>query len=532
MNLTGARLLGVERSHLINTPFFRFVVPEFRHLFHSHCQSVFKANTRQTCEIKFMKKDGTPFYGLIDSTPARDIEGNPLQCLSALIDISARKRLEEKIEHMAYYDILTGLPNRVLFNDRLMLEIAHAHRDKVMLALLFLDLDRFKMINDTLGHTSGDMLLQGVADRLKTCIREDDTIARLGGDEFSLLLPRITLVEDAVHIARKILDVFKQPWIIGGHEFYITASIGIALYPGDGEDSEILIKNADIAMYHAKGQGRNNYQLYTATMHAKCVEKMILESGIRKALDREEFVVYHQPLVNVFTGHVVGMEALVRWQHPDRGLLPPEEFLLLSENTRLIVFIDELVLYTVCAQIKAWEDAGIRPLCVAVNLSAHTFHQEKFLEMISSVLKKTGVNPEFLGLEITENVAMRDIEIAIHKLTVLKELGIQIAIDDFGIGFSSLSYLKKFPINKLKISQQFMNGILTDQNDQVIVTSIIALAKSLKFKVVAEGVENEEQLMFLRQRQCDEIQGYFFCKPLPAEAFNKISDIGINAPVT
>jgi predicted signal transduction protein with EAL and GGDEF domain len=361
---------------------------------------------------------------------------------------------------------------------------------------------------------------------LKRCVRAEDTVARFAGDEFTLLLPGITHAEHVVGIVRKILDAFKQPWMIGMHELYVTTSIGIALYPGDGEDTETLLKNADTAMYHAKEQGRDTYQFYTPAMHIKSFETMMLENNLRRALDREEFVVYYQPLVNINTGEVVGMEALVRWRHPERGLISPEEFLSLSENTGLIAFIDELVLYTVCVQCKAWQDAGFQPMIVAVNLSAHTFQQPNLLETVTSVLEKTGLDPHFLGLEITESIAMQDIETTLHKLSKLSDLGVQIAIDDFGTGFSSLYYLKKFPINKLKISKHFVSDIVNDHNDKLIVESVIALAKSLKFKVVAEGVETEEQLIFLKQRQCDEMQGYLFCKPLPAEAFGKWEKCG------
>lgn len=438
------------------------------------------------------------------------------------VEIEERKRVEEKIKHMAFHDTLTSLPNRTLFNDRLTLSLAHAHRTSELLAVVFLDLDRFKSINDTLGHSVGDLLLHEIANRLKRCIREEDTVARFAGDEFTLLLLGINEAEDVSNIARKILDAIQQPLMIREHELYITTSIGIAIYPNDGGDAETLLKNADTAMYHAKEQGRNNYQFYTEAMHAASFEKMIMERNLRRALDRGEFVVYYQPLVNIGTGQIVGMEALVRWRHPDRGLIHPEEFLALSENTRLIVFIDELVLYTVCVQCKAWQDAGFQPLCIAVNLSAHTFQQPNLVETVISALQKTGLDPHFLGLEITESIAMQDIEATIHKLSKLSDLGVQIAIDDFGTGFSSLYYLKKFPVKKLKISQHFVNGIVTDQNDKVIVESVIALAQSLKFKVVAEGVETEEQLIFLKQRQCDEMQGYLFCEPLPAEEFGKI----------
>ena len=466
------------------------------------------------------KKDGSIIYVEINSHTII-FAGRRAEVVLAN-DVTERKWMEEKIKHMAFHDTLTSLPNRILFNDRLTLALAHAHRSKEILAVLFLDLDRFKGINDALGHTAGDQLLCNVADRLKSCVRDEDTVGRFAGDEFTLLLPGITQAEHVIDIVRKILEAFRRPWMIEGHELYITTSIGIALYPNNGEDAETLLKNADTAMYHAKEQGRNDFQFYTATMHAKSFEKMILENSLRSALDREEFVVYYQPLVNISTGQVAGMEALVRWLHPDRGLILPEEFLALSENTRLIVFIDELVLYTVCAQSKAWQDAGFQPLRIAVNISAHTFQQPNLVETVMSVLQKTGLDPHFLGLEITEGIAMQDIETTIHKLDKLCDLGIQISIDDFGTGFSSLYYLKKFPIHKLKISQHFVSGIVTDQNDKMIVSSVIALAQNLKFKVVAEGVETEEQHIFLNQRQCDEMQGYLFCKPFPAEAFGKM----------
>ena len=310
--------------------------------------------------------------------------------------------------------------------------------------------------------------------------------------------------------------------MIGGHELYITTSIGIALYPKDGEDVDTLMKNADTAMYHAKEQGKNNYQFYSPAMRTKSLEKMVLESGLRRALERKEFLIYYQPLVDINTGKVVSIEALVRWQHPDRGLISPEVFLSLAEDTRLIVAIDELVLHTVCAQNKAWQDEGFQPSCVAVNLSAHTFQQHNLVEIVTSVLKKTGLDPRFLGLEITESIAMQNLETTIQKLNKLSDLGIQIALDDFGTGFSSLCYLKIFPINKLKISQHFVCNIVTDQNDKVIVESIIAMAQGLKFRVVAEGVETEDQFIFLKERQCDEMQGHLFCKPFPAELFGKM----------
>lgn len=409
-----------------------------------------------------------------------------------------------------------------MFNDRLNLAIAHAHRNKKRLAVLFLDLDRFKVINDTVGHTLGDQLLQDIADRLKNCIRRDDTIARFGGDEFNLLLPGINHVEDVHNITRKIVNTLKQPLVIGNREFYSTASIGISIYPYDGEDSETLLKHADMAMYRVKEHGRNNYHFYSTSIHAKSFEKMITENDLLRAVKRKEFEVYYQPQVNINTGCIIGVEALVRWHYPNRGMIFPDEFLHLAEDTRLIVNIDKLILHSVCVQNKAWQDKGFQALCVSVNLSAHTFQKIDLIETVTSVLKKTDIDPRSLMLEIPESIAMQNLDSTIHKLEKLCDLGIKIAIDDFGTGFSSLYYLKKFPINKLKISQHFIRDIVTDQNDKVIVSLVIDLAQSLKLKVIAEGVETSQQLSFLKQRQCDEMQGYLFSKPVPAEKFEEM----------
>lgn len=479
-----------------------------------------KGESTGLVNVPVKRKDGSVFY--VDINTSLIAFSGKTYLMGIFRDVTERRQTEEKIHHLAFHDVLTNLPNRILFTDRLNLALAHAHRTKEMLAVLFLDLDRFKIINDTLGHTVGDHLLRGVADRLKYCVREDDTIARLGGDEFSLLLPGITREEDVDTIAYKIIEILKKPWTINGHEFYVTASLGIVLYPNDGKDAETLLKNADSAMYHAKEQGKNNYQFYTATMHAESLRKMIMERDIRRAIERNEFIVHYQPFMNIITGQIAGMEALVRWQHPQRGLILPEEFLPLAEDIRLIVSIDEWVLRTVCIQNKTWRDAGFQPGCIAVNLSAHTFQQRNITGIITTILKETRLDPQFLGLEITEGIAMQDIENTIHKLKEMSDLNIQIAIDDFGTGFSSLSYLKKFPVNKLKISPHFVNGIVDNQKDKIIVSSIVALAQGLHFGVIAEGVENKEQLAILKQLQCDELQGNLFCRPLSAEVIEKM----------
>ncbi len=438
------------------------------------------------------------------------------------IEIEVRKRAEEKIKYLAFYDHLTGLPNRVLFHDRITFALSHAHRNNEMLAVLFLDLDRFKVVNDTLGHSVGDKLLINIADRLKNCIRKDDTIARFGGDEFIILLPGIHHVEDINHVISKIHKSFQNPWVVSDNKFYITTSIGITLYPNDGNNVESLLKNSDIAMYRAKEKGKNNYQFYNTALHVKSFERMTLERELYQALEHNEFEVYYQPQVDISAGNLVGMEALVRWKHPNRGLISPDQFLGLAEDTRLIIAIDKLVLHSVCLQIKSWQERGLQDLSVAVNLSVHTFHENDLVATVTSILKTTGLDPHLLMLEITESVAMQSLDTIIHKLKKLCDLGIQIAIDDFGTGFSSLYYLKKFPVNKIKISQQFVRDIVTDQNDKAIVSLVIDLAQSLKLKVIAEGVETQEQLKFLKQKRCDEIQGYLYCKPLSTEEFNAV----------
>jgi diguanylate cyclase (GGDEF)-like protein len=432
-----------------------------------------------------------------------------------------RKRSEETIRHQAYHDALTKLPNRMLFKDRMTQALLHAHRDKQMLAMLFLDLDRFKIINDTLGHAVGDKLLQSVADRLRKCLREGDTVARLGGDEFMLLLSGIHHVEDAAKIAEKILSAIRPPFQIDSHELYINTSIGISLYPYDGEDAETLVKNADIALYRAKERGRDNYQFYASAMNAKAIETLELENKLRRALERNEFVLHYQPQIDMYMGKIIGMEALVRWQRPDGKLVPPLDFIALAEDTGMIVPLGEWVLRNACAQTRLWQTADFPPLRVAVNLSGRQF-QQNLVQTIEKVLKKTGLDPQFLELELTETAIMKNDKVAIETLNELKSMGIQICIDDFGTGYSSLSYLKRFPIDTLKIDQTFIRDSMLDADHAAIVTAIIQMAHSLKLKVVAEGVETKEQFAFLRRHNCDKMQGSLFSEPLSGEAFTKL----------
>ncbi len=383
---------------------------------------------------------------------------------------------------------------------------------------MFLDLDRFKVVNDTVGHAGGDQLLQSVGEHLTKVLREVDTVARAGGDEFALLVPGISRVEDAVEVAQRVLGSLREPRWIAGHEFHVTTSIGIAVYPGDGGDAETLLRNADTAMYRAKEQGRDTYQIFAPSMNANIVEQAVLENDLRYALGRDEFVVHYQPQLVIETSQIVGIEALVRWRHQGRGLVYPDDFIPLAEDTGLIVPLGEWVLRTACAQNKAWQEAGLPPVRMAVNLSARQF-QPSLTDLVARVLRDTGLEPKWLELEITEGIAMRDLDFTVTMLRSLRDMGVTISIDDFGTGYSSLGYLKRFPIDAVKIDRSFVRDTPADADDAAIVTAIIGLAQSLNLRVIAEGVESHEQLSFLKERQCHEMQGYLFGRPVPPEDF-------------
>lgn len=496
-----------------------FAPPQVRKFTAFEQMKAFKCWTRESVN---MRKDGSIFPVRLVSDVVVDDEGIPIGVVTACEDITERKRAEETIMHMAYFDDLTGLPNRLLFNDRLTLSLYDAQRYKKLLAIIFLDLDRFKNINDTLGHPIGDLLLKAVAERLTGTLREADTVSRHSGDEFTILLPDINHAQDASKVALKIIKALSKVFIIEGHEIFITTSIGISLFPSDGDDVQTLLRNADIAMYAAKENGRNNYQFYTPAMNAAAFERMMLENSLRKAIEREEFFVHYQPKVNIKTGQIVGMEALVRWQHPDLGLVYPSQFISLTEETGLIVPIGELVLRTACRQNKEWQDAGFPRLCLGVNLSARQFQQQNLVGMVEEILNSTGLEPCWLELEITESTIMRDINHATHILRKLHKMGAQISIDDFGTGHSSLRYLKGFSVNTLKIDRSFLSDITTNPNDAAITNAIIAMGHSLKLKVIAEGVETEEQMAFLLLHQCDEIQGNLFSPPISAKEFTEL----------
>ena len=431
-------------------------------------------------------------------------------------DITERKEMEETIRHQAFYDPLTDLPNRRLFVEHLALEMAQARRNDRKLAVLFLDLDRFKNINDSLGHEAGDKTLQIVGRRLKTSVRESDRVARIGGDEFNILISDIDSPEESAVSANKILAAFKEPVTINSHELHVTTSIGVSIFPDDGHDVEDMMKKADLAMYHAKDRGRNNFQFYDPAMNDKIRERLSSEYHLRQAIQRGELLVYYQPQVDIATRRVSSVEALVRWQHPALGLLLPFRFLPLAEETGLILAIDSWVLRTACEQNRKWQQAGYRPLRISVNLSARQFQQPNFAEAILETLKETELDPHLLDIEITENIAMHDVVSSITDLTRLTDFGVGLSIDDFGIGYSSLSWLRKLPIHKLKIDKSFIRDIKETPDNMDIINSIITLAHSLKLKALAEGVESEDEVAFLQSSGCDEIQGHVFSKAVSA----------------
>ena len=434
-------------------------------------------------------------------------------------DISQRKQAEEVINFQAYHDLLTHLPNRALLKDRLNMAITHARRNKRKLATMFLDLDRFKLVNDTLGHTMGDRLLKAVALRLQSCLRKGDTLSRFGGDEFTLLLPEVRTRDDVVVIAQKILDRLSEPFAIDNHELFVGASIGIAMYPEAGDSGEALIQNADIAMYHVKGRGKNGYQFFSDEMNNQFSSRLSLERELRNGLIQGEFEVYYQPQVGLDKGEITGVEALVRWRHGRRGMVEPGEFLPLAEETGLIMQIDEYVQQQAFHDVAAWHRAGLGDLNLSVNVTAAQIEQDGFIERFVSALKAAGLDARFVKLEITENTLMQDIEVIVPKLKEIRGLGARIAIDDFGTGYSSLSYLQQFPINTLKIDRSFVGDIRADQGGASIVDAIVAMARGLKMDLVAEGVENRTQLKYLRDQGCEEVQGFIFSPAVPAEDF-------------
>ena len=436
-------------------------------------------------------------------------------------DITDHKLAEERVQFLAYYDALTGLPNRALLQDRLAKALAAARRQEHKVAVLFLDIDRFKDINDSLGHSVGDLLLQKIAERLKTWGREQDTVARLSGDEFVITLTHIKDVPDAAIATERLMDTLTAEFTLEGQSLSIGCSVGISLFPEHGTDFETLIKNADAAMYSAKNNGRNNFRFFTEDTNAQVVERLTLENSLRLALSKKQLFLMYQPQMDIATGRIIGVEALLRWQHPTLGLVPPDKFIRIAENIGMIVPIGEWVLRTACSQAREWQRDGFLAVRVAVNVSAVQFRQEGFCELIRRVLQETGLRPQCLELELTESLLLANAELMLLVFQKLEAMGLTLAIDDFGTGYSSFSYLKQFRVNKLKIDRSFIQDVAVNTDDAAITAAIISMAKSLRLKVIAEGVENEAQMSFLRAHQCDEIQGYYFSKPL---AVDKVAD--------
>jgi diguanylate cyclase (GGDEF)-like protein/PAS domain S-box-containing protein len=490
-----------------------------------------KTGRHASAEHVHFDKDGKKQYVEVISSPIRDEQDAVIQVVHIQRDITGRRNVEEQTRFLAYYDGLTGLPNRTFYKELLSRALTLAQRYRRNMATLFVDLDAFKRINDTLGHDAGDQLLQEVAARLMQGVRKSDYVARadeeeahdavsrLGGDEFIVLLNELSRIEDAAIAANRILTELSQPFMLGGQEVFITASIGISVFPSDGTDADALLKAADIAMYHAKNQGKNNFQFYAQSMNAATLERLNLENELHRAIERKEFLLYYQPKLDARSRKVVGIEALIRWKHPGKGMVSPAEFIPLAEEGGMIVRIGDWVLSAACRQNRAWRAAGLPSFNISVNLSNRQFGHKDLIETVTRTLKDSEMDPSHLELEITESTIMQNPEKSIATLRQFKEMGIRISIDDFGTGYSSLNYLRRIPFDSLKIDRSFVMNINTSPDDAAIVRAIIAMAHSLKLRVIAEGVETEEQFAFLRELGCDEVQGYLFSKPLPEEEY-------------
>jgi diguanylate cyclase (GGDEF)-like protein/PAS domain S-box-containing protein len=478
-----------------------------------------------------IRRDGYECAIEDSAAPIHDRDGRVTGAVIVFHDVRMAQATVFEMTHLAQHDVLTDLPNRMMLNDRLTQAISLARRNHHQLAVLFLDLDDFKHINDSLGHVIGDKLLQAVAERLSACVRKSDTVSRQGGDEFVILLPEVTHSADAAISAAKIITELKKIHSIGEHRVCITASIGVSTYPDNGEDADMLIKNADTAMYHAKQSGRDNCQFFRPDMGLNAVERQSLEGQLRYALERQELLLHYQPKVNLKTGAMTGVEALLRWQHPERGLLLPGQFLTIAEDTGMILAIGQWVLLEACRQTREWLDAGLLVVPVAVNISALEFRSEHFLEGVQVALKNSSLDSNYLELELTETVLMRYAKSTAYALRQLKGIGVRLAVDDFGTGYSSLSYLTRFPIDALKLDQSFLLDITSGSDDAIVVSAIVGMGKSLKHRVIAEGVETKEQLTFLQAHGCDEGQGYYFSRPVVAKQFAKLLETGISATV-
>ncbi|MDP4090033.1 MAG: EAL domain-containing protein, partial [Bacillota bacterium] len=467
-------------------------------------------------------RDNDYIWVLTKGKAIRDNKGSIIKMAGSHTNITDKKLAEEKINHLAYFDSVTDLANRTLFEQRLGKCITNANASRDIFGLIYLDLDNFKTVNDTLGHAFGDFLLKNVADLLKKHVSRKDTVARLSGDEFAIVMPKLNTLEKINMMAEKIKDEFQNPFILGEQEVYVTVSMGISIYPTDGEDQQSLLKNADTAMYCAKEKGKNSYEFYLHEMNIKVMEKLKLQTDLRRAIKNNEFVVYYQPQVCMETSEIVGFEALVRWIHPVYGLVSPLKFIPEAEEMGLITDIGEFVLRTACRQSKQWQELGYPPKCMAVNLSARQFQQKNLFKVVEDVLAETQLDTEYLELEITESICLNDLNFTIGLLKKFNDMGVTIALDDFGTGYSSLNYLKKLPIQSLKIDKSFVDNITSDEKELAIARAITSLAHTMHLSIVAEGVETEEQFSVLKELNCDKAQGYLFSRPLPAEEIERL----------
>ena len=533
------RILGMQPGNALVgfDTFLERVHTEDRQGAQDSIRNLIKTGAFSARAIRIVRPDATIRHVQLQGVGDYDANGVIAHIGGTIQDVTELKEAEQRIRYLAYYDGTTGLPNRQYFIERLHHALIQARRHSRQLGVLALDLDQFKRINDTLGHSAGNELLIAVSRRLSEVVRTDDTlarpdddqvdaVARLDGDEFSLLITDLQQYHDAARVARRLLEEMRKPFHAAGREIFVSASIGLALYPLDGEDSDSLIKNAVAAMHFAKDQGRDNYQFYSRAMNATALEKLAMESQLRRALDREEFLLYYQPMIHASTGQIVGLEALIRWKHPELGLVPPNQFIPLAEETGLIIPMGDWVLRQASRQNQAWQRESLPAVYVSVNIASSHFRQGSLMQSVAFALQESGLSPEYLELEVTESMLMQSVETTLKTLFQLKDIGARLAIDDFGTGYSSLSYLKRFPLDTLKIDRSFIKDLPGDQEDSAISKAIIAMAHSLKLAVVAEGVETTEQLAFLRQHGCDLAQGFLFSRPVPASEIPALLSCG------
>lgn len=518
-NKKACELFGLSKDQLVLTKLQDFGTGEIPYTQEEALTWFQKAIQNETPLFDWKLKNSHGIYFDLEVSLKHIMLGGKWCMLTVIRDISEREYAKEKIYRLANFDILTKLPNRTLFNDRLHIALAHAKRNGEQLAVLFLDLDRFKTINDSLGHQAGDLVLQEVAERLQLCIRDEDTACRMSADEFIIILTDIEKSSNVTKIIARLTTTLSMPFILGDNELRLTASIGVSLYPHNGHTPEVLVKHAELAMYHGKENGRNNYQFFTESLNEVVTERLSLENSLRLAIERNEFILYYQPQIDIKTNKLIGAEALIRWNHPQNGLISPARFIPVAEDTGLIIPIGEWVLREVCQQHFKWLELGLPQIQIAVNVSAIQFQEKHFLSTLQEILRNYNMNPAYLELELTEGILMRDANTATKELHLLKELGVKLSIDDFGTGYSSLQYLSQFPIDKLKIDQTFIRAMATHASSLAIVESIVSLAEKLHIKVIAEGVENNEELKILQTCGCTEIQGYYFSKPLSADKF-------------